>query len=73
MLHDVIEVGYANHAKMYRIAFIKGIVGGFGGVIGATLVVALLLWVFSILGHVPLIRPFVDNLRDTITTTPENL
>jgi hypothetical protein len=70
MLHDIVETGYSSRWKMYRFVFIKGMVGGFGGVLGATLVVAALLWIFSVLGRVPLIGPFVDSLQETIKTNP---
>ncbi len=51
---------------LYRTAFLKGIVTGVGGVIGATLVVALLAWFLSVLGHVPFVKPITDNVRGTI-------
>ncbi len=72
LLHEVSEIGVDSQKKLYKVTFIKGIVGGFGGVIGATIVVAALLWIFSILGEVPLIGPFVDTLKSTITTNQEN-
>jgi hypothetical protein len=39
---------------------------GFGGVIGATLVVALVIWLLSIFGNLPLIGDFFDSTKDTI-------
>jgi uncharacterized protein (DUF697 family) len=63
---SVYETGYLNKAQSYRNAFIKGVVGGFGGVVGATVVVALLLWVLSFFGEVPLVGDFSDKLQQTI-------
>ncbi len=51
---------------LYRTAFIKGMVTGLGGVIGATLVVAVLAWLLSVLGHVPFVGPISNNVQDTI-------
>lgn len=53
-------------ATLYRVAFFKGILTGVGGVIGATVVIAVLIWVLSWFDSVPLIGGFVDSLRDTI-------
>lgn len=51
---------------LYRTAFFKGIVTGVGGVIGATLVIALLAWILSLLGHIPFLGPISDGVRSTI-------
>ena len=55
-----------NRKRLWKVSFIKGLVSGFGGVLGATMLVALLLWLMSLLGHVPLIGPVIENTRDTI-------
>ena len=51
---------------LYRTAFLKGVVAGVGGVIGATLVVALLIWLLSLFGQVPFIGHFVETIRHTL-------
>ncbi len=53
-------------STFYKAAFLKGILGGVGGVIGATIVIALLLWVLSLFGDIPLIGHFVETVRRTI-------
>ena len=60
----VYETGYADRKRFYIQTFIKGVLAGLGGVVGATIVVALLLWVLSLLSAVP----FVDDIRDTLQT-----
>lgn len=65
---QIYEGGYANRKRMYRITFIKGLLAGFGSVIGATLIVAIVLWVLSLLGSVP----FIDSIRETIETQQPN-
>ncbi len=51
---------------LFRTAFLKGIFTGVGSVVGATIVIALLAWLLSVLGHVPFIGPITDNVRGTI-------
>lgn len=69
MLANIYETGYINQNQSYKNSFIKGVLSGLGGVVGATVLVALLVWVLSLFGEVPLIGRFVDNARQTITNT----
>lgn len=55
-----------DRAGLYRTAFLKGIVTGVGGVIGATVVIVIIAWVLSLLGQVPFVGPIFDNVRGTI-------
>lgn len=68
MLVNIYETGYLDANKSYKQSFIKGVVSGLGGVIGATVVVALLLWILSILHFVPGIHFVTDELRSTVQT-----
>jgi hypothetical protein len=62
----IYETGYIDAGKSMRMSFFKGLLGGLGGVIGATVGVALLLWVLSWFGQVPLIGEFVQKVEYTI-------
>lgn len=62
----VFEIGYSNKQKLYKESIIKGVFSGLGGVIGATLAVALLLFVLSLFGTIPLVGPISNNIRTTI-------
>ncbi len=66
MLETIFETGHPRRKAMYRASFMKGLFGGLGGVIGATLIVGLLLWVLSLFDQVPLIGNLFDNLKNTI-------
>ena len=66
MLVNIYESGYLDKNKSYKMSFLKGLAGGLGGVIGATIVVALLIWVLSLFQEVPLIGPFLDKARTTV-------
>ncbi|TXG77956.1 hypothetical protein E6P97_00615 [Patescibacteria group bacterium] len=66
MLVAITETGYADSKRFYKMSFIKGVLAGFGGVLGATIVVALLLWFLSVLGEIPFLEQFVNNVETTI-------
>lgn len=66
MLQSIYESGYIDRNKFYKMSFLKGVVAGFGGVIGATILVALLLWVLNLFDHVPLLGPLTDKLQHTV-------
>jgi uncharacterized membrane protein YfcA len=52
--------------SVYWTSFWKGVFSGVGGVIGATLVVAMMLWLLSLFSELPLVGDFMDSLRNTI-------
>lgn len=66
MMQSIYESGYMDRKTMYKMTFIRGIMAGVGGVIGATIVVALLLWVLNFFDRVPLIGPLSDKLQQTV-------
>lgn len=66
MLESLYETGYVDHKTAYKMMFIKGVLMGLGGVLGATLVVGVLLWVLTLFNEVPLIGPFLQNVHNTV-------
>jgi hypothetical protein len=60
-----------NRSAIYRTNFIKGLWSGLGGVIGATVGLALLLWLLSLFGQIPIIGHFVDTVRHTMESRPK--
>lgn len=58
--------GYIDRKKLYLENFIRGIVFSAGGIIGATLILALLIWFLSLFDSIPLIGPFFENARETV-------
>lgn len=69
-LYDTLK---PNRTAVYRGNFLKGVAGGLGGVVGATVGVALLLWVLSLFGQIPIVGHFVDVVRHTIQNRPKAL
>jgi hypothetical protein len=47
--------------------FIRGFVFSVGGILGATVGIAILLWFLSLFQEVPLLGDFVQNVQQTIT------
>lgn len=72
LLYAVGQSGYGDRRKLYRIAFWKGIWSGLGGVVGATLVVAILLFLFSVLGRIPLVGPPIKYIQKVISEPQSN-
>jgi hypothetical protein len=69
LISSVYESGYLDKKQSYKTSFIKGVFSGFGGVVGATVVVGVLLWVLSLFGSVPLIGRFTDRVEQTVQQT----
>jgi len=65
MMANIYETGYIDRNQTYKMSFIKGILGGFGGVVGATVIVAIVLWILSLFSGVHL----VDWLRMHLQAT----
>lgn len=57
---------YISRKKLYLENFIRGMFFTAGGIIGATIVIALLLWLLSLFDQVPLIGPLFDKIRQAI-------
>lgn len=57
---------YINHHKLYVHNFIRGIVFGAGGVVGATVLIGLVVWILSLFDQAPLIGPFIENTKESI-------
>jgi hypothetical protein len=68
-LQQFYDLGYVNKKQAILFTFYKGLASGFGAVIGGTIIVALLLWLLSQFGQVPLIGHFTDSVRQTINAS----
>lgn len=69
-IRKALEVLFASNfidpRRMHWENFVRGIFFGAGGVIGATVFIAVIVWFLSIFDTVPLIGPLFDNTKETI-------
>jgi hypothetical protein len=73
VLEDLFYDFHSSRAQVYKMNFFRGIFLGFGTVIGGTLVVALLIWILSLLAHVPGgIGDFVRYVEGIIQAGPQS-
>jgi len=70
-VENIFLTGYISRAEMLKISFLRGVATGFGGIIGATIVVALLAWLLSFFHTVPFVGPLVDSFRNTVDVRSE--
>lgn len=70
LLVGIYETGYISRKELYRVSFIRGVLMGLGSVIGATILIALLLWVVSLFDRVPLVNRFIDAKKIQQTVQP---
>lgn len=57
---------YAHRLRIYVVNFVRGIAFSVGGILGATLVIALLVWILSVFSDVPFIGNFFHGIQQTI-------
>lgn len=67
-LEYLFTAGYVNRRKLYIENFVRGIFFSVGTIIGATIVIALILWLLSLFDTVPVVGGFVQSLKDTINS-----
>ncbi len=70
MLESIYDSGYIDKNRMYRMSFVKGVLAGFGGVIGATIVVGALLWVLSLFDNVWFLNNVTNTIENSIQKEP---
>lgn len=66
MMVAIVESGYMNRKQLLKMSFLRGAMAGLGGVLAASLLVALLVWILSLFVSVPLIGPWLDTIRETV-------
>ena len=70
LLEELFNDFNRNRFSVYKFNFMRGIFFGFGSVIGGTIVVALIIWVLSVVGFwVPALAGLVQHVIDVIDKT----
>lgn len=58
-----LESGYYTKNRLFVFSFLKGVATGVGTVIGATVVIAVLLWILSFFSEIPFVNNFTDKVQ----------
>lgn len=69
LIEDLFYDFHRNRHQVYWMNFVRGIFFGLGSVIGGTIVLALIIWLFS---QIITLFPFHDDVINTINTTIDN-
>ncbi len=73
VLEDLFYDFNSSKAEVYKMNFIRGIFLGFGTVIGGTLVVALIVWVLTLLADIPGgTGDFIQYIVDTVESSSKS-
>jgi hypothetical protein len=70
-MEDLFQDYYRHRFKVYRMNFVRGIVFGFGSVIGGTVMIAVLLWFLSQASDLPFIGQFTQVIQHSIDTSKQ--
>jgi hypothetical protein len=65
-LEALFASGYVSKKKLYWENFVRGIFFSIGSVLGATIVIAALLWLLSLFGEIPILGRFTETIETTI-------
>ena len=69
-LEDLFNDFNRNRFSVYKMNFFRGIFFGLGSVLGGTVVIAILVWLLNLTGHlVPGVADFVNQIVDTVQTS----
>lgn len=71
LLEDLFYDFNASRWQIYRLNFVRGIFFGFGSVLGATILVALVVWILSSLAQVtaiPFLSDFFESLSESLSS-----
>lgn len=68
ILENLFEDYYKYRRQLYVMNLVRGIFFGFGSVVGGTIVVALLLWLLSVLHYFP----FLEQLTEAVQSSLES-
>lgn len=72
-LEILFATDYIDKKKLYVSNFVRGMFFSAGGIIGATIVIGLLIWILSLFDNVPLLGPLLENTRESIERTDSSL
>ncbi len=65
-LKRLTKINYKNNS--YRHTFFMGLLSGFAWVIGATIVVAIFVYILTQLSHIDLLRPLIEKIIEIVNS-----
>ena len=68
MMESIVATNYANKLRFFGFTFLRGMVYGLGLFIGGTIVVALVIWIFTQFNEAPIIGPFLNRIVEILNT-----
>lgn len=68
MFYRIVQSSYAEKWRLYYLSIVRGFFSGLGGVIGATIGIALLIYILSFFDSVPLIDKFIRIIENEISS-----
>lgn len=71
VLEELFNDLYRNRVRIYKINFVRGILFGAGSAVGGTLVLALIVWIFSLFVNLPVIGELFENAQHSIERTTD--
>ncbi len=69
LLEELFNDLYKDRHNIYIMNFIRGIFFGIGSALGATVIVAFVVWILSFFVNIPLIGPSVQQAQDQIQSS----
>jgi hypothetical protein len=73
VIEDLFYDFNSSKAEVYKMNFLRGIFLGFGTVIGGTLVVALIVWILTLLADIPGgTGDFIQYIVDTVQSSSDS-
>lgn len=66
LVEQLFDDHYKHRGRIYQVNFFRGISFGFGSVLGATVLVAILLWLLSFFNEMPFIGDVVKSTQQSI-------
>lgn len=69
LLEELYQDMYDKRWQLYRLNFFRGVFFAVGGVIGGTVIIALLIWLLSLFDTLPFAGHFIDTVRQTLESS----
>lgn len=66
VLQEVFNDLYRDRFRVYRMNFVRGVFFGLGSALGGTLVIALIIWIFSLFVDFPLVGEYFEGIQQSI-------